>query len=335
MPTNLLFSLIVVALLTGGPGCNRAGSAADDDDTAADADSDADSDADTDADSDADTDSDTDTQEEICGGASAGEVHTVPSPPDGVAPNPEDLCAVAGPVAVSNQATHVALVAESWDLEFAPGTVALAADLVGRVVGLPVIEITEALPPELTAEFTDVAPTDDGFSFNVAFGGDVWLYPGEVELAIKVTVEVDCDDSSDETQLVESTTFLHLCAGVDHPSWVASGGECTVCSEVCEKIACPLPASRDEGPAALAGSPRAEIVPVAIHGRSVVLFVEHQGTAGRPSYRWQVSGGEITGAGEAGIIWHVPREPGPHLVQVAVSDDTSATVAVLRWRHRG
>ncbi|HUT76328.1 MAG TPA: hypothetical protein VM285_01490, partial [Polyangia bacterium] len=316
---------------------NRSGPAADDDDTATDADSDGDTDADTDGDSDADTDADTDTGtgEDPCDGMPVEEIHDVPSPPDGVAPNPETLCAVAAPVVVSNKAAAVALVVESWDLEIAPGTVTVAEDLVGRVVGLPAFEITEAVPPELTAEFTDVASAGDGFSFNVAFGGGVWLYPGEVELAVKVTVEVDCDDSSDETQMVESTTYLHLCSGVDHPVWVASGGECTVCSEVCEKIACPLPASRDEGPAALAGSPKAEIVPVAIHGRSVVLFVEHRGTEGRPSYRWKVSGGEITGADEAGIIWQVPREPGPHLVQVAVSDDTSATVAVLRWRHRG
>jgi hypothetical protein len=330
MPKNLLFSLIVVGLLTGGAACNRAGSAAGDDDTASDAD------GDTDADSDADTDADSDTDADPCGGLPVEEVYDVPSPPDGVAPNPADLCAVADPVAESNKAAAVTLAAESWEhLELASGTIALAEGLVGRVVGLPVLELAEAVPPQLTAVFSDVAAAGDGFAFDVAFGGQVWVHPGHVEIAIKVTVEVECDDSSGETKLVESTTFLHLCAGVGLPIWVASGGECTVCSEVCEKIACPLPAARDEGPAALSGSPRAEIVPVAIHGRSVVLFVEHRGTEGRPSYRWQVSGGEIEGAGEAGIIWHVPREPGPHLVQVAVSDDTSAAVAVLRWRHRG
>ena len=68
--------------------------------------------------------------------------------------------------------------------------------------------------------------------------------------------------------------------------------------------------------------------------KKLVLFVEHRDTKGALSYEWQVSGGKVIGRHEAGIIWEVPPEPGPHLVQVAITDETSATVATLRWRHR-
>jgi hypothetical protein len=351
-PKKVLFALIVIGLLTCGFGCHEAapidtGGDSDSDgdtdsdsdgdsdsDSDGDTDSDSDTDADSDTDSDSDSDTDTDTGSECWGGVA--EEYVVPSPEDGIAATQEAICASSEPTAVSNKAATVALAMDTGDYYLAHGAVALAADLVGKVIGLPTIVVSEALPAGLTASIaSNFATTGDGFTFDLALPTSEGIYPGDTELTIAVTMEVDCADSSGETQVVSSITYLHLCSVSDSVwAWVASGGECTVCSEVCEKIACPLPALRGAGFAALSGSPQAEIVPVAVHGRRVVLFAEHRGTEGPLEYAWKVSGGALTGQGDAGIIWELPAEPGPHLVQVAVKDATSATVAALRWRTR-
>jgi hypothetical protein len=330
------FRLIVIGLLAWAWGCYHAsaGGGGRDTDTGTSTDSDSDTDADTDSDTDTDSDSDGDTDTALCGGYPE-EVYIVPSPPAGLDPTVAALCDSGTPTAVSNTAALVALGTTSWDMIDVDGQIAVAADLVGRVIGLPTIEITSAIPVDLLAAIvSEVAPSGDGFSFHVEFPSSAWFATGDTELVVRVTFEVACSDASGDTQQVEATTYLHLCDSADYPIWVASGGECTVCSEICEKIACPLPASRERGPAALSGSPQAEIVPVAIYGRSVALCVEHRGTEGPLSYAWRVSGGRVSGDDTAGIIWEVPSEPGPHLVQVAVKDSTSATVATLRWRHR-
>ena len=334
-PKKVLFVLIVIGLLTCGFGCQHSSPI----DTGADADADADADSDSDSDSDTDTDTDTDTgtdtgTDDICNGMEE-ETYVVPSPDDGIAATQAAICAASDPTAVSNKAATVALAVDPTNYIHASGSVALAADLVGKVVGLPTIEISEAVPTDIAgAVISGIATAADGFTFDALFSSGS-PYPGETEITIKVTMEISCDDSSGDTQLVSSITYLHLCdASESLWTWVSSGGECTVCTEVCEKIACPLPARRGGGFSTLAGSPRAEIVPVALHGRRVVLFAEHRGTEGPLAYSWKVSGGAITGQGEAGIIWELPAEPGPHLVQVAVKDATSATVAALRWRTR-
>lgn len=339
-PKKLLFVLIVVGLLTCGGGCQETEpiDTGGDSDTDGDTDSDTDTDTGTDSDADSDSDSDSDTgTDDLCGWAGVDELYEVPSPEDGVEPTQAAICAPASPATVeSNRAATVALTLYPDDTYVAPGAIALAGDLVGKVIGLPTVEVTGATPAELLpATVSNVAAAGDGFTFDLQLSYSGWVYPGETEITIRVTLEIDCDDASGQTQMVSSITYLHVCnASETEWMWVASGGECAICSEVCEKIACPLPAPRDAGFAALSGAPRAEIVPVAVHGRSVVLFVEHRGTEGPLSYAWKVSGGEVTGQGEAGIIWEAPQGPGPHLVQVAVKDATSATVATLRWRRR-
>ncbi|MCP4678794.1 MAG: hypothetical protein GY854_25565 [Deltaproteobacteria bacterium] len=369
-PKKLLFTLIIIGLLTGGPSCYKremiiseadggdhagadsgAGADADSDtDTDSDGDTDADSDGDTDADSDGDTDADSDgdtdadsdgdsdTEEEICEWEGDEDVYTVPSPSDGVAPTLEDLCQTSFQVVESNKAAPVDLSIDSNDEYLATGMIELADGIEDRIVGLPEIAIIEAYPDKLTqAAVTDIAESAGGFRFNMEFPYPSILDPGYTEMTVKVTVEVMCDDMSGDTQMVESTTYLHLCDDVEHPIWVSSGGECTVCSEICEKIASPLPASRnssDHGLIALSGSPNLEIVPVARYGRSIVLFADHRDTEGALSFQWRASSGSVTGEDQAGVIWEVPREPGPHLIQVAMKDASSAVVSTLSWQHR-
>jgi len=363
-PKKLLFTLILIGLLTSGPGCSEnkktnvdtndteMDSGADtsgdvdtdvDTDTDGDSDSDSDSDADSDSDGDSDSDAGSDHEEliqEICDGF--GDVHQVPSPPDGITPNPENLCAVDTQVVTSNKAATVTLTIDSEDYYspnwqyLATGQIILAEGIGDRIVGIPVIEVIQSEPAELTdATITDIETSQDGFTFNIAFPNETWIEPGEAEVIIQVTFELTCGDASSDTQMVESATFLHLCHDAKFPPiWVSSGGECAVCYEVCEKIASPLPALRDTGPAALSGSPRAEIVPVAHYGRSLVLFVEHRDTKGPLSYHWKVSGGDLTGEDQAGVIWKLPHESGPHLIQVAIKDSTSAVVTTMSWQHK-
>jgi len=332
---GMIFKLIVVGLLTWGGGCGDSLPAVPDDDSGTsdtDTDTDADTGTDTDGDTDSDSDSDTDTDDEMCDGMT--ETHVVPSPPDGIPPEQDEICAADTPPAVSNKAALISLEIDPADPYLATGRVEIAADLDGAVIGAPAITVIEANPGELAdLVITNLASSAGGFDFDAQFPSTAWMYPGETDLTLKVTVELDCADASGDTQMVESTTYLELCGEIDEPVWVASGGECTVCSQICEKIATPLPASREQGLEALSGSPRAEIVPVARYGRKVVLFAETRGTDGPLSYSWRTSGGEITGDGQAGIIWEVPPDPGPHLAQVAVKDGSSATVATLRWRH--
>ncbi len=374
-PKKLLFTLIVIGLLTGGPGCYKSSTSAEEDtgtvtmpdsggnaNSDADADTDSDSDIDTDSDSDIDTDSDTDVDSdsdtdvdsdsdadvdsdsdtdvdsdsdpELCDEYEWEDAYEVPSPPPGVEPDPETLCELDTAFLESNRAATVSLNIYSESLHLAEGQIDLAEGLEDRIVGLPEIEVIQAQPEELIdATTTEVAATSGGFTFNVEFPEADWFGPGYTEITVKVTVEVRCDEDGD-TQMVDSTTYLHLCDEQAHPNWVSSGGECAVCEEVFEAAASPLPASRGDSLAALSGSPRVEIVKVAHYGRSLVLFAEHRETEGPLSYDWSVSGGSISENDKSGVIWELPREPGPHLVQVAVRDVSSAAVATLRWRHK-
>jgi hypothetical protein len=333
-PKKVLFVLIVVGLLlTGGAACREAqpiGAGAD-----AGGDSDADTDADGDTESDTGTEGDTDLDTDgPCGWAGVEEQYVVPSPEAGIEPVPAAICAADEPLAVSNGAATVSLALSAEDPYLALGRVQLAAGIAGGVVGLPAIEVVGAFPDNLIdAVISDVADDDDGFSFAMEIPPS--CDPGWGELTVRVTFDLSCGADAGATKAVSSTTYLHLCDGADGAwEWVASGGECTVCEDVFEGGGLPLFAPKDTAMAALSGNLGARIVEGEARGRKVALSVEHRGAEGAVRYSWRASGGTITGQGEAAIVWEAPREPGPHLVQVAVRDKRSAAVAALRWRHR-
>jgi len=330
---KLMFTLILIGLLTWSPGCRRASPDAlpEGDDTE---DQGTDGDTGSETGSEPDTATETETDDDICG-YGVEEVYEVPSFPEGVPPTLEDICATETEYAESNQAASVELTADADDEHAASGYISIAEAVRDQLVGVPTLEIVGAQPEGLlAATVSEIAESGDGFAFEITFPEGEFMVPDYTELTTRITFEVFCDDASAETQLVESFAYVHLCDGVDHPIWVSSGGECTICSEVCEKIASPLPSARDSALTTLAGSPKAQIVPVARFGRNLVLFAEYSGTRGAVSYLWKASSGEITAADQAGIIWQLPHDPGPHFVQVAVKDADSAVLATFDWRHR-
>jgi hypothetical protein len=154
---------------------------------------------------------------------------------------------------------------------------------------------------------------------------------------VQATLEVQCEsgepDAAPDTKIVIATTYLRLCAGTDHPIWIASGGECTVCEMTTEMAPSPVTEDGPSGASALARAIEVAIEPVVAFGRSLVLVAEHRRSAGLVSYEWRCSGGELSDANLGGVVWKMPKAPGPHHIQVAVCDGGSAGVATLTWSH--
>jgi hypothetical protein len=283
-----------------------------------------------------DDDDDMDTDTDPCSGSGVlEEIYDVPEPPIGVEPDAQTLCEWNTDAVESNRAARVTFTPYSQSIYLATGQVEVAADLRNRVIGVPDIRVVQAFPEDLlNAEVTDIQPSNTGFAFHIAFPQTAHYEAGETEMSLQVTLELDCTDFGDDTKMVESTTFVHLCEGGDDVVWVSSGDECTICYEICEMAPCPIPASPDGQLSVLPGSPKVEIVPVAGQGRMVVLFAEHRGTQGPISYCWRASGGTLSGENRSGVIWQLPADSGPHLLQVAVKDTHSAAVAAVRWQHK-
>ncbi len=336
-PPKLLFKLILIGLLSGAGGCGKSSLVRlPEMDSGADLDTDSDADSDTDADTETDTETDTgtDTDTDFCW-AYIEEQYDVPAPPDGVPATLGDLCAVPGNTAQSGKAATVLFEADPLDAYVAAGKILVEQEIADKIVGLPQVQVTQAFPEDLlNISVSNMTATSGGFSFDVEIPETIWLDPGGAEISVMVTFELLCDEPSGDTKMVESLTYLHYCDGEDHCIWVSSGGECIVCGEVCEKIASPLPALPGDGPLALSASPGTEIVPVAQYGRKLILFAEQRGAKDQLSYFWKATGGTLIGEDKAGVIWEVPRGPGSYLIQVAVRDNNSASVATMSWRHK-
>ena len=120
-------------------------------------------------------------------------------------------------------------------------------------------------------------------------------------------------------------------------NWVSSGDpifeNMENCWNSCEMAPTPImPDPTDDG-LALPFALKVEIDELVRFDRSVVLIAEHRGTQGPVEYEWRVSAGEISEDNLGGVVWDLPRDPGPHLVQVAIKNSSSAAVAGLRVRH--
>jgi hypothetical protein len=330
--------LIVIALLTSGTACSQAVRR---DTLDADQDSDAGQDAGEDADQPADADvdagdADADTSQCL---AFNIEMHgIVDSPPEGVTPDPLSICAWETEPVESNRAATVTLNISFGDLSVATGRIDVPPAVLSEVVGLPTIDITSNLPEVyLPATVTEIQPAEGGFTFHIRFPEESrncypWR-PGEPAITILVSFYIRCDPSGTVVRTVESSTNLWLCNPQGRIDWFSSGNECVVCEEVCEMAPSPIV---PDGSAAGTGLPRAidaGIALVAQVGRAVCLVAEHQGTKGPVSYRWDVSSGTLDDPDSGGVVWELPKDPGPHLAQVVVTDRDSTAVATLRYRH--
>ena len=67
-------------------------------------------------------------------------------------------------------------------------------------------------------------------------------------------------------------------------------------------------------------------------GESPFLTFPLFGTKGPARYRWNVSAGSIDDDDQGGVVWQLPREARPHLVQVCLEDLESASVMFHKKR---
>ncbi len=364
-----IYTCILVGLLTGGcysidpiivpPEPQDTDSYTD---TDTDSDTDTNTDADTDTNTDADTDFDTETESETdcsdlddwcvyeCWGGSL-----VPAEPPETPAQQDLICTESSIPVQSNTAASVTLNAYSASLNLATGHIEIPVDVLDHVIGMPTIEVVNAVPPELSEmTVSNLQPATGGFNFNVS-----WENPfSYAEIQVRVTLELDCasadagisdagtgPDAGGNTRMVQSHTNLSWCFTAENPSnqqcsilnWVSSGGYCfetqEYCFDACEMAPTPImPEPVDDG-LALPFALKVEIDELIRFDRSVVLIAEHRGTRGPVEYEWRVSAGEISEDNLGGVVWDLPKDPGPHLVQVAIKNSSSAAVAGLRVRH--
>jgi len=333
---TLLFRLILVGLLTIGGGCYKSQSTRHDAGPGStDRDGQAESDGSLDGSGDADSDADADAD----GSVDECRSFNVTTPAEGVPATAQAICAQAsGQNVESNGAAFVTMEGTSDSSSTFSGLVTIPNALQGRIVNLPVLAVIEAQPQTLlNTTFSNVQASGNGFSFTAQLPSEPNL---SNEMTIRVTLEVSCGSGPQSTtRFVESITYLQWCGSTkqnaqeDVFAWISSGGTCWDCTPVCEMAPSPIVSSDPNDDLALPRALQAEIVPLWMDGRDLCLSVEAQGTLGRTTYAWSVSGGLLSCADSGQVLWRLPREPGPYLAQVAVQDADSAVVAGFRFRH--
>jgi hypothetical protein len=262
----------------------------------------------------------------------------VKTPAAGVSPTVSAVCTPQVNRVESYRAGRVTLDLQGVGLNSALGRIEVAPGLAPLSAALPRIVVEAAKPSEIgNATVTDIVKTSSGFSFKISWPISLSSYHtgwDPPSLTIRVYLEVLCDqdaDSGTRTVVVESITYFNLCAGPDHPIWVASGDQCTSCDSVCEMAAIPIVPTVGPDELALPSALSAEIVPIVEVSRSLTLFIDHRGARGPVRYAWKITAGTLSSNDQSETVWELPSDPGPHLVQVAVYDGDSAVVAALRW----
>ena len=74
-------------------------------------------------------------------------------------------------------------------------------------------ETQEVIDLETDPVISDITPSSDGFAFHVELpiSGEWEMNEyGWAALSVKVTLTLRCDDSTSDTQMVESTTYLNI-----------------------------------------------------------------------------------------------------------------------------
>ncbi len=345
MPKRLrrnLFVLILIGLLTSGPGCYQTVGDDDDDephllstdgtgtDTTRRATDNLPQDTET---GQLEGNPDTDTEEPCPWGWS--DEHEVPSPDPGEAADPDALCANGeigdGTVPAVNADVSFALEAALDDISQVQGTIVFPDALADRLTESVVVEIIDADYSRIQGEssITDVSVPGGVVTFSIAFPARR-LYLGYSYIQLRVSAELTCDNDSGETQPFTAETRFELCGENGAAEWVASGEVCEVCTTMCEVVATPIPAPDwDRSP--LSGMPEADIHTGPLADGTVRLTAEPLRTTGEVTYEWRVSAGELLEIQGNTALWRPPTTDGPHLVQVALKDDHSAGVSTLSW----
>ena len=335
MSRKSLFVLVLCGLLLGPvSACHRVGGGTGDADTDTDSDSDtdvdSDSDTDTDSDIDTETETDTDTEYDICDWGTTTEI--VPDVSGTTLPPDTDILCDAPEPAPSNAAARVTLNAYGANPFAVTGFVAVPAEITAMdLVSIEPVEVDIDVLWDF--DVTDFTPVDGGFTFSGVWpGAGEDMFYDRVGLTLRTTIRIDC--GGDTSRLVQSETRVELCRDdLLAPLWRSSGDECVFCQQVCEMDAPPLPAEPGYDALLFPAGLRVTIEQVMHVGRTVVLIAEPRAALGPLSYEWHASGGVLHGAELGGVVWELPEDVGPHLLQVVVRDDRSAAVASRRVFH--
>jgi hypothetical protein len=255
----------------------------------------------------------------------------VSSPPSGVEATLSAICSSNSDPVNSLAAGRTVLTLAVASMNQATGQIDVPQDLQPLIVGTPSVTVVDnCYDVAKQAVVGDIKKNDRGYSFSVSWSEtlDRWCSP---VFTVTARLEMRCDNN--QTKTVESVTYVNLCDGPDGFRFVSSGDQCTVCVEICEMVASPIVPRIRPDSLPLPQAFTAEIVPAAMLGRTVALFAEHRGGRGPLSYTWKVSGGTLSKKDTSDVLWELPQEPGPHLIQVAIRDRDSAAVAVLHIKH--
>jgi hypothetical protein len=257
---------------------------------------------------------------------------TVDLPPEGVPAKPGQICSATMVPVDSNRAATVQL---SGSAGMPTGSIAIAPELMGLVVGTPSVEVIDATDPSLLGlVFEAVTPSAQGFSFKTRWTRNVNLdVQAMMRITVRVSLEISCEatapaaDAAQATQLVHAVTDIHLCGGDGAPpEWVSSGSVCTVCRIIAEMAPSPIVPEKAADDLPLARVLRLRIVELARISNTIVLLAENDGGDGL-EYEWHASTGTIERLAPDVIAWTLAEGMPAPQVQAAVFGADSAAVA--------
>lgn len=328
-----LFVLILVGLLTAYSGCYKSDSNENNGDTDDDTDTSFDLETDADLDTLSDSGEDTDTIE--CDGFGMIREFKVKSPDPGVSPRSEDICQDEESIVESNLAARVTLENDSDDLLKSKGQIEIASELRSKLKGDPKVEVLDSFPPVLAKMVVaNLRPSDKGYAFEASFPENAWFDDMSSELTIQVTFELICDEQDSSSRQVSSTTYLHLCEGPAYPIWVSSGGTCSICEEAFEPVAVPLPAVDQQDNLPLPVAPPLRIIAKQISAMQVALRVEAEDDSTELKFNWHTAHGALQSSSGTEVVWTLPADDGPHLVQVVGRNARTASISTLRFSRK-
>lgn len=267
--------------------------------------------------------------EPLCGYGAQQITHIVTIPPAGVPADPGQLCAVTTPPVASNTAARVTLTSYSPKNDTAIGYVAIPQALMGQIVGLPSITVTQANPTQFGAlQVKALAPANGGYDFLASWSQPIPHLTMGGTMQVKTTLTVKCPDGG--TQTVESITNIDFCVEGETFAWVSSGDACTICQIIAEMAPSPIASDNRGDELPLGRVLRLRVVELARAGRTLLLLAENDGGAGA-EYEWRVSGGALERVADDLVLWRLPDDADAPFGQVAVWNDAGASVENFAW----
>jgi len=265
---------------------------------------------------------------------------TIPFPAEGVAATPAALCADvsggfdAGLAIVSGRAARVTMAwASNPDSTNTLGSITIAPELAGKVVGVPVVSFVPTASSGATqVAISNVRANGLGFAFDAAWSATPGLQCAPSDSwTFKTTLQIQCDGGG--VRAIESLTNVRLCKEYgSQGSWVSSGDTCNACATICEMAPSPIVPAQSGDDLPLGSALTVAIRCLAKVGNALLLLAEHEGGEYAFSYDWSVSTGEIETLERDVALWRLPdgEMDHVHLAQVAVVGANASAVASLR-----